>query len=68
MSNCAIRMGIGVINFKFNLKDAVYSIPKDTISAELPVRIKGVNPCSNMGGGIILGRNIHPACGMYCAA
>ena len=28
---------------------------------------KGVNPCSNMGG-IILGRNIHPACGMYCAA
>ena len=30
------------------------------------VLIKGVNPCSNMGG-IILGRNIHPACGMYCA-
>ena len=28
--------------------------------------IKGVNPCSNMGG-IILGRNIHPACWMYCA-
>ena len=27
---------------------------------------KGVNPCLNMGG-IILGRNIHPACGMYCA-
>ena len=27
--------------------------------------IKGVNPCSNIGG-IILGRNIHPACGMYC--
>ena len=27
---------------------------------------EGVNPCSNMGG-IILGRNIHPACGMYCA-
>ena len=28
---------------------------------------KGVNLCSNMGG-IILGRNIHPASGMYCAA
>ena len=28
---------------------------------------KGVNPCSNMGG-IILGRNIHSACGMYCPA
>ena len=27
---------------------------------------KGVNPCSNLGG-IILGRNIHPACWMYCA-
>ena len=27
----------------------------------------GVNPCSNMGE-IILGRNIHPAFGMYCAA
>ena len=27
---------------------------------------KGVNPRSNMGG-IMLGRNIHPACGMYCA-
>ena len=27
---------------------------------------KGVNPCWNMGG-IILGRNIHQACGMYCA-
>ena len=28
---------------------------------------KGVNPCSNMGG-IILLRNIHPACGMDCEA
>ena len=28
---------------------------------------KDVNPCSNMGG-IILGRNIQPACGIYCAA
>ena len=28
---------------------------------------KGVNPCSNMGG-IILWRNIHSACGMYCVA
>ena len=39
---------------------------------KLSMQVKGVNPCSNMGG-IILGRNIHPVCippnniNTYCA-
>ena len=42
--------------------------PSLSLSPALYFYNKGVNPCSNMGGGIILGRNIHPACWMCCAA
>ena len=45
--------------------------PEDEVSAHATiarcVMDKGVNPCSNMGG-IILRRNIHSGCGMYCVA
>ena len=42
-------------------------IIKDLTLCQNLLSIKGVNPCSNMGG-IILGGNIHLACGMYCAS
>ena len=45
-----------------NRKELELYFPLSTFMATM-----GVNSCSNMGE-IILGRNIHPAFGMYCAA
>ena len=63
-SHCGafVLRAILLIGTFFVLMGCLFGLAPPEISAGT----KGVNPCSNMGG-IILGRNIHPACGMYCA-
>ena len=55
-------------NQRYRYSRGRYNCINNKFTITFCIVIKGVNPCSNMGWGIILGRNIHPAFVMYCVA